>query len=183
MSSEAGSNAAKERGNALFKAGNYRDAVAAYTEAIVQDSANAPLLLLNRCAAYLALNDFKNALNDGRSAVQKQGTPSAKALTRVAKCYIGLGELSSAAESARAAAEAPGATPAEQTQARDVAEQVQEIEKHLASFDTYIKEKNWTLASIALDQAQRIAKLSESTSPAHWKLLRATLYLLSLIHI
>ena len=178
MTSGSPADAAKERGNTLFKAGKYRDAVQAYTEAIAQDESSAPLLLLNRAAAYLALSDYRSGVNDCRLAIQKQGSEAtAKAFTRLAKCYIGLGELSLAAEAARSAANAASATPAEQTQAADVSNQVRDIEKHLASFHNYMQEKNWTLASIALDQAQRTAKLTEASSPAAWKLLRATLQL------
>ncbi|WFD42034.1 hypothetical protein MPSI1_000671 [Malassezia psittaci] len=178
MSSESLVDAAKERGNAFFKAGKYRDALKEYTEAISHDEENAAVLLLNRAAAYLALNEFRNGVNDCRLAIQKQGdAASAKAYTRQAKCFIGLGELTQAAEAAETAKAVSSASTQEQSQANEVLNQVRDIQKHLASFQSYSQEKNWTLASIALDQAQKTAKLTDSTSPTAWKLMRGTLCL------
>ena len=73
---------AKQRGNDLFKARKYRDAVQAYGEALSHDADNA-LLLLNRSAAYMALSDYKRALSDAERALQLQSPmPSSKAIIR-----------------------------------------------------------------------------------------------------
>ena len=80
---------AKQRGNDLFKARKYRDAVQAYGEALSHDADNA-LLLLNRSAAYMALSDYKRALSDAERALQLQSPmPSSKAIIRTAKCRLG----------------------------------------------------------------------------------------------
>ena len=65
--------AAKQRGNAEFKSGNYRSAVREYTEAIEQEPAAAAVLLLNRAAALMALGEYQRALADCRQSRKAYG--------------------------------------------------------------------------------------------------------------
>lgn len=168
---------AKQRGNELFKSGKFRDAINAYTEAISHDTSNA-VLLLNRSAAYMALGDYKRALADSEKAVQMQAPePSAKALLRMAKCLLGLGRHKDAVAALQPMLSTHAGTSAEQAQANEVQDLAQQMERHLVTLEAYKKEKNWTLASIALDQAQGVMKLTDASSPHDWQLLRAMLML------
>lgn len=168
---------AKQRGNDLFKARKYRDAVQAYGEALSHDADNA-LLLLNRSAAYMALSDYKRALSDAERALQLQSPmPSSKAIIRTAKCRLGMGKTRQATDVLRPLLERRTGTEAEQAQANEVLEQIQTMERHLVTCEAYVREKNWLLASIALDQAQSVVHVTDATSPRDWQELRAMLLL------
>ncbi|KAM7258434.1 hypothetical protein ACFE04_014175 [Oxalis oulophora] len=58
----------KEKGNELFKAGNYLKAAALYTQAIKQDPQN-PTLYSNRAAAFLQLVKLSKALADADTTI------------------------------------------------------------------------------------------------------------------
>lgn len=164
---------AKQRGNDYFKTGKYRDAISAYTEAINHDEKDATLLL-NRSAAYMALSDYKRAHADTTKALGLLGdAPTAKALIRHAKCLLGLGKPREATAAMQPVLSGSIGTDAEKKQAQDVDNLSSQMERHLVTLAAYEREKNWTMASIALDQAQSVMKLSDATSPRDWQELRA----------
>ena len=168
---------AKQRGNELFKNAKYREAVQVYTEALAHEPTS-DVLLLNRSAAYMALNEYAKALADSERVVQLQAPePSAKALLRLSKCQLGRGEPEQAMRTLTPLLAHTAGTGAEQKQAHDVDLQAREMQRHLTTIDAYCREKNWTLASIALDQAQSIMKLSDATSPRAWQVKRVMLLL------
>lgn len=168
---------AKQRGNDLFKSGKFLDAVQAYTEAISSDP-KSDVLLLNRCAAYMALSDYRRALADAEQAVQLQGeAPTPKAIIRLSKCLVGVGRPQDSVAALQPLHNGHAGTEAEQKQAQDVEMLAQEMERHLVTLEAYVREKNWLLASIALDQAQGVMKLSDMTSPKAWQELRAKILL------
>lgn len=168
---------AKQRGNELFKNAKYREAVQVYTEALAHEPTS-DVLLLNRSAAYMALNEYAKALADSERVVQLQAPePSAKALLRLSKCQLGRGEPEQAMRTLTPLLAHTAGTDAEQKQAHDVDLQAREMQRHLTTIDAYCREKNWTLASIALDQAQSIMKLTDATSPRAWQVKRVMLLL------
>ena len=166
---------AKQRGNDLFKRANYSEAVQAYTESLSHEP-ESDVLLLNRSAAYMALGQYAKALADCERAVQGR-EPSGKALLRMAKCQLGVGRPDAALYTLSPLLSQALGTSAEQTQARDVDAQAREMQRHLTTADAYSRERNWTLASIALDQAQSIMKLTDATSPRAWQEKRVMLLL------
>lgn len=168
---------AKQRGNDLFKGGKFRDAVQAYTEAISSDP-QSDVLLLNRCAAYMALSDYRHALADAEQAVQLQGeAPTPKAIIRLSKCLVGVGRPRDGSSTLQPLRSGTVGTEAEQKQAQDVDLLAQQMERHLVTLEAYLREKNWLLASIALDQAQGVMKLTDASAPKAWQELRAMILL------
>lgn len=168
---------AKQRGNDLFKSGKFRDAVQAYSEAISSDP-QSDVLLLNRCAAYMALSDYRRALANAEQAVQQQGeTPTPKAIIRLSKCLVGVGRPRDGSSTLQPLRSSTTATEAEQKQAQDVDLLAQQMERHLVTLEAYLREKNWLLAGIALDQAQGVMKLTDASSPKAWQELRAMILL------
>ncbi|WFD29585.1 hypothetical protein MSPP1_000594 [Malassezia sp. CBS 17886] len=167
---------AKQRGNAHFKAKQYRAAVDEYTAAVAADAAAAATPLLNRAAAYMALNEYGQAAADCRQAVALHAPElAAKARLRLAKCDVALGQLVQAREALSPVLQ--HGTVAEQAQAREASDQVDAVDRHITSAHAYMSEKNGMLASIALDQAQAAANVTDYSSPRAWQLLRAQVLL------
>ena len=59
---------AKEEGNVLFKAKDFKGAIDKYTEAIKRDPTN-PAYFCNRCGAYQKTMDMNEAIKDANSAI------------------------------------------------------------------------------------------------------------------
>ncbi|KAL1686439.1 hypothetical protein GGG16DRAFT_117880 [Schizophyllum commune] len=93
--------AAKEKGNAAFKCGDYVAAVGHYTEAILADKHD-PTFFLNRAAAYLKLGKLEDAERDCTStlAIDPQNV---KALFRRGQARQGIGKLEDAIQDLKAA--------------------------------------------------------------------------------
>ena len=87
--------AAKDRGNALFKSGDFKSAELAYTEAIALDPSSAAYHA-NRAAARLKLHDHANALADATAALALDGSHT-KARHRRAMALAKLGRHDEAA--------------------------------------------------------------------------------------
>eukprot|EP01036_Dinobryon_divergens_P023298 gene23298-31626_t len=64
----------KSAGNELFSQSLYTEAIVKYSEAVkILKNAHLPkdsIILLNRCAAYLAINKYVPALNDANQAIE-----------------------------------------------------------------------------------------------------------------
>lgn len=80
--------AAKEAGNAAFKAGQYDEAVRHFTAAIEGD-ASSHVLYSNRSAAYAKQGEFKNALLDGNKCIEL-APEWGKGYSRRGAAYVGL---------------------------------------------------------------------------------------------
>ena len=89
--------ALKELGNAEYKAGKYTDAVDYYSQAIKLCPDHAPFYG-NRSAAYLMMEKYKQALDDTQHALRLDDS-FVKCHMRAAKCFIALGNVSSARHS------------------------------------------------------------------------------------
>ena len=109
--------ALRERGNGALQAGDHARAIALYSEALdlavaatattaatTATSDGRALLLSNRCAARLGMNDYVDALVDAEECVRlRPGWP--KAWARKGAALFGLGRLGEAAAAYRTAAE------------------------------------------------------------------------------
>lgn len=88
-------------GNSAFVSGNYKEAIANYTEAISIDS-SVPTYFSNRAQCYIKSEQWDKALQDTQSGLEltKKLTPeiSSKLFFRRALALRGLGELSAARE-------------------------------------------------------------------------------------
>eukprot|EP00092_Neocalanus_flemingeri_P028297 GFUD01030728.1.p1 GENE.GFUD01030728.1~~GFUD01030728.1.p1 ORF type:complete len:1013 (+),score=326.13 GFUD01030728.1:58-3096(+) len=84
----------KELGNKDFNASKYQSAVKHYTEAISLCEPNNPVPAIynNRCQAFLLLERFESALEDGRKVVEFE-LDNTKAHYRIVKCCLALGEV------------------------------------------------------------------------------------------
>ena len=69
MSIKKKANAAKERGNTLFRRGKYKKALNEYTKAI-KLSPNVHNFWSNRSACYIELGRFEEALSDGQKCIK-----------------------------------------------------------------------------------------------------------------
>ncbi|KAJ7103106.1 hypothetical protein B0H15DRAFT_1016937 [Mycena belliarum] len=102
--------AAKEKGNAAFKAGDYPTAVGHYSAAMHADRTDATFPL-NRAAAYLKLGKSEDAERDC-STVLALSKVNVKALFRRAQARVGMGKL---AEAQKDLTEAAKLEPANQS--------------------------------------------------------------------
>jgi len=106
----ASASAHKDRGNALFRAGDYAGAESAYSAAIAADPTNAAAFYANRAAAHLKLGAHDAALRDAEDALALD-PGHARARHRRAAALAALGPsraAEAAAEYARVAAAHPG---------------------------------------------------------------------------
>jgi len=93
----------KEKGNELYKAKKFNDALAAYDEAISLDSTNMTFLS-NKAAVYFTMKNYDDCIQMCKDAVEvgkENRAPfddRAKALTRCARAYQKKGDLASAIE-------------------------------------------------------------------------------------
>ena len=95
--------AAREEGNALFKAGDYAGAVKAYTEAIKRDPAD-PRGYNNRANAYTKLAALPEALKDAEAAI-KADPKFVKAYIRKSHVLFTMRDYTRAIEAAQEGAE------------------------------------------------------------------------------
>ena len=112
--SNAQAEAKKQKGNAEFKKGNHGAAIAYYTEAIGKLIKN-PLsffffieiqphetILSNRAASFIAIKDYKRALDDIKFAL-RLNPAFTKCYKRLFKANLGLGNIDDANEALRQA--------------------------------------------------------------------------------
>ncbi|KAL3645344.1 Hsp70-Hsp90 organizing protein 3 [Castilleja foliolosa] len=79
---------AKAKGNAAFSAGNFKDAILHFTDAINLAPTN-HVLYSNRSAAYASLSEFSEALSDAQKTVELK-PDWAKGYSRLGAAYMGL---------------------------------------------------------------------------------------------
>jgi tetratricopeptide (TPR) repeat protein len=94
MASTSDAEAHKAQGNAHFSSGKYAEAVACYSKAIeaadpAKNARNCAIYYTNRSAAYYALKQLSNALDDATKAYKIDPT-WAKALWRQSAAYTAL---------------------------------------------------------------------------------------------
>ena len=92
---DAASDEKKNLGNAEFKKGNYGKAIQYYTEAVnIQPTEQ---ILSNRAASYIAVKEYKKALDDCKAAI-RINPDFARVYKRLFKAHLALGNLSDAKE-------------------------------------------------------------------------------------
>lgn len=96
-------NEAKERGNDLFKAGRFAEAVKEYSEAIRRDPTNA-VYLGNRAAAKMKVMDFPGAVGDCEKAI-KMDPKFVRGYTRLGQAQMALREYHKAMDTFKTALE------------------------------------------------------------------------------
>ena len=114
----------------------------------------------------MALRRFKPALSDCQAAQALQSnTPSAKTLTRLARCYLALGNpaLSRSTLDSALSLEPGNAAAQQQLQA------AKEMEQSLNSVQDAMTKKDWSFARLALD---RVEQRCEGDPPVAWRLWR-----------
>eukprot|EP00469_Lotharella_globosa_P003544 CAMPEP_0167806392 /NCGR_PEP_ID=MMETSP0111_2-20121227/21812_1 /TAXON_ID=91324 /ORGANISM="Lotharella globosa, Strain CCCM811" /LENGTH=377 /DNA_ID=CAMNT_0007703859 /DNA_START=132 /DNA_END=1265 /DNA_ORIENTATION=+ len=87
---------AKAKGNAMFREGDYSDALKMYTEAIKRNPKD-PKAWNNRAACYQKLYELKFGIADAKKAVELD-PKYVKAYSRLGQMYYGLKDLSKAAD-------------------------------------------------------------------------------------
>lgn len=84
----------KQEGNSFYKAGSYKEAVAAYTKAIQADPEN-PIYYGNRSMALMQTREYDAALRDTLES-SRLAPGNAKTLVRLGKLYTSLGRFQEA---------------------------------------------------------------------------------------
>ncbi|EJD33033.1 protein prenylyltransferase, partial [Auricularia subglabra TFB-10046 SS5] len=155
----------KEQGNQLFKQKKYQEAINLYSQAIDLNP-NEPNYLTNRAAAQMALKRFKPSLADCQQAATLQASaPSAKTLTRLARCHLALGNPALAIKTLQQALDVePGnATTLQQQQAAKT------MQSYITSVQDAMAKGDWSFARLALDKA---TDACEGDAPVAWRLWR-----------
>lgn len=155
----------KESGNKDFQVGKYSAAVQQYSEAIKLCGSNNPMpgIFNNRCAAFILLNNFKNALKDGRKVVEFEPN-NVKAHTRILKCCLALGRVE---EGRQSVSKIVDADPEVEKMKVDL-ENVDILYRKALEFETKNNLKS------ALERINQALKLSPDS--AHFITLKAKFY-------
>lgn len=118
----------------------------------------------------MSLHRYRSALEDcNRAAQLQQSEPSVKTLNRLARCHFQLGDLASA----RSSVERSQSIASDDAATATLAAQIARTAKHIEAYQSYVGDKSYHMANIALDKAS-----AEVTSvPLSWRLMRADLLL------
>ncbi|KAG8778512.1 Hsp90 cochaperone, partial [Serendipita sp. 398] len=144
---------AREEGNAKFKAGQFADSVALYTEAIKRDPSD-PRGYNNRAAAYTKLVAFPEALKDAEEAIKVDPT-FVKGYIRKSLVLFSMKEFTKAMEACQAATDAD----VEKKHTREIEDQMQKI-----SMAMYTQRAGETEEE-TLQRAMRDPEVAVSTMP------------------
>lgn len=122
----------------------------------------------------MALKRFKPALADCQQAASLQTkSPSTKTLIRLARCQMALGSTTPALSTLRAVLDLePENTVAPQLQTK-----ISQLESHQANYLTSMKNKEWTLARLALDKCLQGIEGEGGEVPIEWRIWRIELEL------
>ncbi|XP_003741105.1 dnaJ homolog subfamily C member 7 [Galendromus occidentalis] len=152
----------KNDGNALYKSGNYREALPLYSEAIALNPDNS-LLYLNRAACYMMLHEPAKALVDCQEAIRRDPS-NVKALFREAKCHISLGDAPAAL---RSLGKAKAIEPQHQDLPKEV-RQAEQLQHFIAEGDKAYSKGDFRKCVYCMERALR-----QSPDGVKFKLLRA----------
>lgn len=120
----------------------------------------------------MAMKRFKPALADCQQAASLQTeSPSAKTLIRLARCQTALGSTAAALSTIRAVLDLESAN----TVARQLQTKISQLESHQANYLTAMKNKEWTLARLALDQCLQGIEGEGGDVPIEWRIWRIEL--------
>lgn len=120
----------------------------------------------------MAMKRFKPALADCQQAASLQTeSPSAKTLIRLARCQTALGSTTAALSTIRAVLDLESANAV----ARQLQTKISQLENHQANYLTAMKNKEWTLARLALDQCLQGIEGEGGDVPIEWRIWRIEL--------
>ena len=92
---ESTSDEKKNLGNAEFKKGNYAKAISFYSQAL--EISPSEQILSNRAASYIAVKEYKKALDDCKAAI-RINPDFARTYKRLFKAHLALGNIDPAKE-------------------------------------------------------------------------------------
>ena len=122
----------------------------------------------------MALKRFKPALADCQQAASLQAEfPSTKTLIRLGRCQLALGSTAAALSTLRAVL---GLEPTN-TVALQLQTKISQLQNHQANYLTAMKNKQWTLARLALDQCLQGIEGEGGEIPIEWRIWRIELEL------
>ncbi|CAM0142944.1 hypothetical protein VKS41_002470 [Umbelopsis sp. WA50703] len=155
----------KTQANQEYKAGHYADAIRLYTKAIAA-SPNTSTYYANRAAALTMLKKYKEAAEDCRIATTLDPS-NFKANLRAAKCHMNLGNLEEAARQYQLVL----SQDAENRQAQRELYNLHQLSNYIKQAEVFTENKQWGLASNALDRA--IALADPDAVPFNWRVKKA----------
>lgn len=122
----------------------------------------------------MALKKFKLALADCQQAASLQTeSPSTKTLIRLARCQTALGSTAAALSTIRAVLDLePTNSVALQLQTK-----ISQLENHQTNYLAAMKNKEWMLARLALDQCFQGIEGEGGEIPIEWRIWRIELEL------
>ena len=120
----------------------------------------------------MSLKRFKPALADCQQAASLQtNTPSTKTLIRLARCQTALGSTAAALSTIRTVLDLePTNSVALQLQTK-----ISQLESHQANYFTAMKNKEWTLARLALDKCLQGIEGEGGEIPIEWRIWKIEL--------
>ena len=124
---------------------------------------NEPSYFTNRAACYMAIKHYKSAIDDCQSAAHLQrASPQPKTLLRLARCQFALGRPSQALASIQ------GALAADSANADAIAlrQKVNALQAHLDRYQQSVELGEWSLARLALENAE---KMIDGSVPIEWR--------------
>lgn len=158
----------KEEGNTLYKNGDYKAAIEAYSKAIEADPSNS-IYYGNRSMALMQAKEYEKALKDTQQANKlAPGVP--KTLLRMGKAFTALGRYEEALKSFSSIE--GGANTPEVLHAHEMSHNIGQARKILEA------NTNPGLGIHSLDAAERYLGYGVSV-PSSWKILRVELLLAS----
>ncbi|CAO3592362.1 unnamed protein product [Absidia cylindrospora] len=155
----------KAQANQEYKAGNYKEAVKLYGDAI-RASPDTSTYYANRAAALTMLGKYKEAATNCRQATDLDPN-NIKAILRGAKCHLNLGNLE---ESGRLYNMALSMDKNGQQAQREY-NILLHVKNYLTQLQVYMDNKQWGLARNSLDQALKL--VDQDSVPQKWKVWQA----------
>jgi len=159
----------KQEGNARFSAGDYKEAVALYTQAIeLVDRSEGGDYYGNRCAAYKMAGDYASALQDGLIAIEL--TPAnLKLYPRVAECHLHFGEFEQAIELLRGAQKLQDGKS--NPQIAKTLQQAETLQRYVTQVKNLISQGAFSQALTLIPQIESVAKESTAVKLLHIRCL------------
>ncbi|KAJ3008047.1 hypothetical protein HKX48_008802 [Thoreauomyces humboldtii] len=179
--------AVKAQGTEFYKKGDYRHAVALYSQAI-EILPTAGVYYSNRAAALMMLRRYYDAANDCKRAMELDGE-STKLASRASKCYLHMGNLDEAVSILKhAKTSVHGNAHALQTLDRELST-LSKIQSFMVQVARLMQAKQYKQALTQLEMAMitldptlktssapgsvtRLKDLTLDTIPLHWRLVR-----------
>jgi len=154
--SKAAAQTKKNEGNNFFKAKNYKEAIAKYTEAIQLDPTDVTFFS-NRSACYAALEEWENAAEDGRQCIMVDNR-FVKGYFRYALGLQNLGNLDGALDAIKRGLGVDSANADLKKMSREIDEAIRmkKVESAIAAAESLLKANDYPGAYKTIDNAMRL---------------------------